>query len=64
MKQYIFTVHFETGVEIVTASCALAALMEAMLKRWHLQDRYATHIVDEKRNKTTVDNKLLMRVLS
>ena len=63
MKQYKFTVHFKTGVENVTAGCTLDALMKAMLNRSHLQDKFASHIIDENGNKSTVDNDWLMRVI-
>ena len=63
MKQYKFTVHFNTGVENVTAGSTLDALMKAMLNRSHLQDKFASHIIDENGNKSTVDNDWLMRVI-
>ena len=64
MRQYKFKVHFNTGVESVTASCLLDALMKAMLKRSHLLDRFATHIIDENENKTIVNNANLIRVVN
>jgi len=63
MKQYKFKVHFKTGIENVSAGCILDALMKAMLNRSHLQDKFASHIIDEKGNKSTVDNEWLMRVI-
>ena len=63
MKQFKFKVHFKTGVENVTAGCTLDALMMAMLKRTHLQDKFATHIIDEYGIESKVDNDFLLRVI-
>jgi len=63
MRKYSFTVHFKTEIETVYASNALEALMKAMVNRIHLADTFATHIIDEKGNKSIVDNECLLKVI-
>ena len=64
MKRTSYIVYFSTGKEEVNAVSALEALMMAMINRGHLQDKFASHVVDEYGNKYDVNNDLLLRVLS